>query len=229
MILALLAALAVADPADGDASDVTTETTTTAASQPTGGTTEQRAEYFRLSQELQKLATRNAWAGVEHTYEQLLATGVTPTFDDYLCGANAAKALGDVTAARSRLLAANAIKEDREVLDWLWDIDSNYGPVSVMGDPTKVALKADSVPFDPNQAKAVDFAVAEVTATGTFEGYLPQGTYHFVDSTTPGGDHAVKVQPRVQATRIDLRSDEYMQKLEKEQKEAKKAAGKKPK
>ena len=218
MTLILMAALAFA----GDTPDASASTDTSAVAQTDGAAaaapaSEKHAEYIRLAQEMQKLATRNAWAGVERNYEQIVATGVPPTFDDYLIGANAAKAIGDVTSAKERLLAANAMKEDPDVLNSLWDIDSNYGPISLMGDPTKVTLRAGALPFDPNQAKAVEFATAQVATTGAFEGLLPQGTYHFmVGGADP--DKTVRVQPRVQATRIDVRSDEYMEKLEKEAK-----------
>lgn len=164
------------------------------------GGSKSHAEYVRLSQELETLSTRNAWPGVERTYEMLVATGVTPTFEDYVFGAHGARALGDITQAQARLRAANGIREDKQVIDWLWEIDSSYGLVYLAGDVGGPGLRADVMPFEPDQAHAVEFAVARIAETGVFEGYLPQGTYHF-------GDYEVKVQPRVQATRIDLRTD----------------------
>lgn len=171
-------------------------------------TSHAQAEYYRLSQELEKLAQRNAWAGVERTYRALVETGVSPTFDDFLYGAYGARAVGDVTSARARLLAANTIREEREVLDWLWEIDSNYGQVYLAADPGAVEFRVDSMPFEPNQAKAVEFAQTQITEIGVFEGYLPQGTYWF-------GTHEVKVQPRVQAVRIDIRTDNGKKKKKK--------------
>jgi hypothetical protein len=167
-----------------------------------------RAEYVRLQQELEKLASRNAWAGVERTYTALVATSVPPTFQDHLYGAHAARALGDVTSARQRLLAANTIKEDREVLDWLWEIDSNYGVVYLAADAGTAELAVEAMPFEPDAASAVTFAQGRIAETGLFEGYLPQGNYTF-------GPHAVKVQPRVQATRIDIRTGEAPKKKKK--------------
>jgi hypothetical protein len=159
-----------------------------------------RAEYVRLQQELEKLSARNAWSGVERTYTALVATGLPPTFQDHLFGAHSARSMGDVTSARARLLAANALREDREVLDWLWEIDSNYGLVYLAADPGTANLVADVMPFEPDQSQAVLFAQQQVTDTGTFEGYLPQGKYTFCGSE-------VRVQPRVQAVRIDFRTD----------------------
>lgn len=173
------------DPSDGTAAAATD----TAA----------QAEYIRLSQELEKLATRNAWPGVVRTYDALIATGVAPKFEDHLIGAHGARAIGDITSARQRLLLANELREEREVIDWLWEIDSTYGQVYLACDAGKGQLQAEAMPFDPDQAHAVEFAAAKVLENGVFEGYLPQGKYFFANVE-------VKVQPRIQGTRIDLRT-----------------------
>src|SRR5690606_35599656 len=88
-----------------------------------------QAEYIRLSAEMKRLAERNAWEGVERTYERILATGVAPSYDDHFLAAQSSRSIGDVNGARSRLLAANDVREEREVMDWLWEIDSSYGKV----------------------------------------------------------------------------------------------------
>lgn len=168
---------------------------------PTGAISKadaEHAEYVRLSQELEKLASRNAWPGVERTYNDLVATGVVPSFDDHMYGAHSARELGDISAAHTRLLAANAIKEDKQVLDWLWEIDSTYGQVFLAADPGATALKAAVMPFEPDQARAVEFAAAKIAESGVFQGYLPQGKYTF-------GDYEVNVLPR-QSPSIDLRT-----------------------
>lgn len=158
-----------------------------------------QAEYFRLSQELEKLAARTAWTGVERTYQALIATGVDPRFGDYVIGAHGARAVGDITAAHDRLLAASKLKEEREVLDWLWEIESNYGIVTLACDPGAAELRAESMPFEPDQAHAVEFAMARIAESGTFTGYLPQGKYYFAN-------YEVKVIPRVLGTKLDLRT-----------------------
>jgi len=163
--------------------------------------TKARAEYVRLSQELEKLAMRNAWTGVERTFVAIEATGVPPSFDDFVTGANSARALGDVRSARSRLMAANALKEDRGVLDSLWEIDSKFGAVSLAADLGAVEFRAEVLPFEPAQAKSVEFAKQQIDETGVFEGFLPEGVYWF-------GDTEVKVQPRVSAILIDVRTDD---------------------
>jgi len=157
-----------------------------------------RAEYVRLSAELKRLAEKNAWAGVERTYQAILETGVDPSYDDYFYAAHAARSFGDVTAARDRLLLANNIREEREVMDWLWEIDSSYGKVSLMCDPGTLELTPDSMPFHPDRAAAVQFAQTKIKETGTYEGYLPEGNYTF-------GHFDVRVVPRVTTVRIDAR------------------------
>lgn len=161
-----------------------------------------QAEYVRLQQELEKLAARNAWSGVERTYRKLVATGVAPSFKDHVAGAYAARALGDMSAARARLSAANALQEDKQVLEWLWDIDTRYGRVYLACDGGKhsVELAAEAMPFNPDLRRSVEFAIEKIAETCEFDGLLPHGQYTF-------GGYDVKVQ-RVQAVRLDLRNME---------------------
>lgn len=188
-----------------------------------------RGEYQRLSQELEKLVSRNAWAGVERTYIALLATGVEPSFEDYLAGAYSARALGDVASARSRLIAANAKREDRAVVDWLWDIDSNYNRVLLACDIGQVELQPETMPFEPNQRKAVEFAQKAIVEKGFFDGYLPQGRYVFGKETGPDGaerDRTLSVEPRVQSIAFDIRTEEGIREAERLARKAEKKAEK---
>ena len=57
-------------------------------------------------EDLERLVKKNAWAGVERTFVKCLATGVELDFEDWVAGAHAARALGDITSARERLMAA---------------------------------------------------------------------------------------------------------------------------
>src|SRR5262245_49205969 len=95
----------------------------------------EHGEYNRLSEEMETLVSKSAWVGVERTFQQLAAIGVKLSFEDWVRGAEAAKAIGDISAVRQRLVAANALQEDPRVLDWLWDLDQRYGPVSLKCDP----------------------------------------------------------------------------------------------
>jgi hypothetical protein len=161
-----------------------------------------RAEFVRLEREIEKLSSRNAWVGVERAYQDLVATGLPVQFQDFVAGAYAARALGDVGAARDRLLAANAIREDRSVIDWLFQIDSTYGAVALDGDPG-VELVEEALPFETDQARAVQYAKERVKETGAFHGYLPPGRYTFAG-------HTLDIRPRIQAVTIDLRSEETL-------------------
>jgi hypothetical protein len=193
LLLALLLTAADAEEVAGDGED---------------GPVYDHAEYIRLSEELEKLAVRNAWSGVDRMYAAIIGMGATPSPKDHLSGAHSARALGNVTGARFRLEQANQQIEDKEILDWLWDIDSNYGRVSLLADRGKVVLNMDVLPFNPDQRKAVEWAQHQISETGTFEGFLPQGDYKFgvcpSEKTTPCYD--VEVVPRVQSVRIDMRT-----------------------
>ena len=194
------------------ADDVPPDSTQT---DPTTPVSQSHAEYVRLSEEIEKLAQRNAWPGVEKLFQELLATGEAPSFDDWIIGAHSARATGDIGAARERLYKANEIREEREVLDTLWEIDSNYGKVWLAGDLGRVEFKCDQMPFEPDAAQAVTFAQTRVAETGMFSGYLPQGDYWF-------GEQKVSVQPRVQEVRIDLRTDDPKPVKKKKEKKKKK-------
>ena len=173
-----------------------------------------QAEYRRLSSEMEKLAARNAWAGVERMYENCLSTGYELSFENHMTGAHAARALGDVTSARARLMRAHRIREERQIVDWLWEIDSNYGRVFLAADAGKVELRVHEMPFNPDQAKGVEFARAQVDLLGLFDGYLPAGKYTF-------GENDISVVPRVESIRIDLRSDRGADKYERKAKKIK--------
>jgi len=168
---------------------------------------ERLAEYERLSQEMTQLASRNAWEGVERAYQDILETAIPPTAEEYHLGAQAAAKLGDVASTRARLILALEVFDSQEFRDWIHTIDTNYGPVSLKGDPGKLELLVEQMPFDPAKASAIHFTQAQIAETGTFEGLLPGGTYEF-------GPMSLKVRPGVHTQRIDIRTDKYMRKLE---------------
>lgn len=159
-------------------------------------------EYIRLSEEIERLASKNAWAGVERTFQQLLDTGVEPSFDDWIRGADAARAAGDLASAHARLVAANALREDRTVLDGLWDIDSRYGRVALMCDPDSyIVLEPEQISMDPDLLRSIEFAKAQIHDRCRFEGFLPVGSYRL-------HDEVVTVDPRNPVLTVDLRGIE---------------------
>jgi hypothetical protein len=158
-----------------------------------------QAEYARLTQELQSLAERNAWSGAERTFKKLEATGWPPSYEDLTIGAHSARAVGDVASTRSRLLAAKTLREDKDVFDSLWELDQNYASVNLHCDPgSGWELSAQERPFDPDQVRAMEFAVAAIDTNCEFRGYLPKGAYTFAERT-------FTVIPGVTAIDMDMR------------------------
>lgn len=158
------------------------------------------AEYRRLSQELEALATRNAWVGVERTFQELLATGVEPSYADWMNGAQSARRTGDLQEVYLRLSAARDRSEDnREAQDWLWSLDHTYGTVFLACDPgSNIVLQPEVTPFDPDQARVIAFAQEKIRSGCLFQGRLPGGRYHFYT-------HTIDVEPLLQSTYVDLR------------------------
>jgi hypothetical protein len=136
----------------------------------------QLSEYHRLHTEMDRLASRQAWSGVERTWQALLATGMEPNDDDLVTAAHAARALGDLAAARARLVAVAQRTESRDVIETLFRIDHEYGLVELVG---ATELVIEEKPFLPEAAAAVALASEQVAATGRFEGHLPPGRYRF--------------------------------------------------
>jgi len=162
--------------------------------------TVEEAEHVRISVEIDRLAQRQAWKGVERKYLQLLEFGIPLTHADHMHGAYAARELGQVASCYERLRAAAEIDATREVIDWLWNIDNNYGHVVLSTAPARAAiLSMIEVPFDPNQRRAIDAAIELVREDGTFTGMIPRGLYTFAGQSftvEPGISVRIEVSPR---------------------------------
>ena len=143
---------------------------------PTFGNTVSDAETVRLRSEMKMLAKRDAWTGVDRAFRAAHALQPELTFDDYLLGAFAAQALGDLATTRKRLLAAHALQEDKTVLDWLWNIDTEYVPVRLAANSSDGLIYLDSA-FHPQTRTILEFAQGSLAETGRFDGFLPSGTY----------------------------------------------------
>ncbi len=165
------------------------------------GDAHRAAEAARISDELERLAQRNAWSGVDRLYRKLEALGVDPTLEDYMHGAYAARELGDVLIVRTRLKAAARSHQSKEIVEWLWKIDNTYGRVELVSVPQRsTTLEAAVMPFDPDQRKAVEAAIASVGDNGVFVGMLPEGEFSFSGQqfkVEPGISVRIEVSPRV--------------------------------
>ena len=160
------------------------------------------AEYHRLAHDLQVLAARNAWSGVERTYDRIEATGVPMQFEELIAGAHSARVQGDTRAARDRLRAASRQREERDVLEWMWEIDQSYGQVFLVCEVVKKRqpeLTRALMPFDPNHRRAVEFAIERLREVCLFDGLLPAGDYEF-------GHYSFTVHPHVESVSLDMRT-----------------------
>src|SRR6185436_19082170 len=113
------------------------------------------AEHTRLSEEMRMLASRNAWRGVEDSYGKLEALherGVELSVDDAWYGAQAARSLGDLSAAYARLKTAQSLGSNDAIDQWVAEIESSYGRVELSVDghyQGPFALTPAEMPFDP--------------------------------------------------------------------------------
>ena len=149
---------------------------------PTFADSYDEAEFVRLRSEMHMLAEREAWSGVEKAYAACDNLGGTFSFNDYLLGAYAAQARGDIKEARTRLWAAHQIQEDKEVIDWLWKIDTQYAKVVLRSNPdTPLTFLTGN--FNPRLSMYLKQAQNSLNRTTEFIGYLPPGTYALGSTT----------------------------------------------
>ncbi len=143
----------------------------------------EKAEHVRVSEEMRKLAQRNAWSAVEAQFEKLLAlqsAGEVLTVQELSLGIQAAQNLGDITAARARLEQAIKIEANPDFQQQIQAIDANYGHVKLAYDKRyggdRVITPA-SPPFAPDQRASIAIANTVVAAPGDYDGLLPAGDY----------------------------------------------------
>ncbi|MFZ5481879.1 MAG: hypothetical protein ACOZNI_34280 [Myxococcota bacterium] len=162
----------------------------------------EKAEHIRVGEEMRKLAQRNAWSAVEANYkalEELARKGEVLTYKEHMLGAEAARALGDITSCRVRLTRAIALDPKQEAVDWIADIDQSYGHAIIhfdakwKGDRTLTPAVA---PFAPDQRAQLATATATVAGGKDYDGLLPAGDYTVGGrpfKVEAGGDKVAKV------------------------------------
>lgn len=143
----------------------------------------EHAEHTRVSEEMRKLAQRNAWGAVESQFQKLVAlqaSGEVLSVMELSLGIQAAQNLGDITAARARLAQAIKIQPTPEFQGALNDIDANYGHVKLAYDKrygSDRTIVAAVPPFAPDQRAAIAIANNIVLAERDYDGLLPAGDY----------------------------------------------------
>lgn len=154
----------------------------------------EEAEYQRLREEMNRMASRNAWAGCEAKFQEMLALqerGHVIAATEWMLGAQAARALGLMGPARDRLGEAVKTQPNPETIALIEEIDRVYGGVSLeVGKGTPAEIKPAAMPFVPDQRKAIEVARAQLAETGLFDGLLPKGAYSLGEEqfvVEPGG------------------------------------------
>lgn len=149
----------------------------------------ERAEHTRVSEEMRKLAQRNAWGAVEAQFAKLMALqakGEAISVPELALGIQAAQNLGDITSARSRLAQAVRIEANADFQNALQEIDANYGHVNLAYDArygVDRTIVAAAPPFAPDQRAAIAIANSIVLAEKDFDGLLPAGDYTIGSNT----------------------------------------------
>ena len=159
------------------------------------------AETDRLSGEIRSLAARQIWSGVERKYRQAITLGSPLEGEIHLVAAYSARDRGDLLAVYERLSRAASQGASKEIVDWLWDLDHNFGSVNLNADRKGTALLSMAqMPLDPSRRQAVEAAIAMCRDSGEFRGLLPRGDYKFSGQefrVEPGISVRVEVSPKV--------------------------------
>ena len=168
------------------------------------------SEQFRVGEEMNKLASRNAWSGVERNFEKLEGlSGCTISFDQYFLGSQAARYLGKTWEMYQRLEKARELNPQEDIISSIGGIEAAYGRIRLSGNPRRPPeLARAAMPFAPDQKKSIEWAQLVMTETGKFEGMLPAGEYTLggVPFTVEAGQDWVDFEPESQNHRRLKRS-----------------------
>ena len=148
------------------------------------------AEYIRLKEEMQRLASRNAWKGVEDNFSSIIKLeGVSIEASVYLLAAYAARGIGDAYTFYMRCQAALAANPNEDTLveaqSNVAEIRANFGLVSITVPNHSFALSLEEWPFPPDQKLSIAFANTKLVETNTFTGLLPANMAYTLSSTSP--------------------------------------------
>ena len=176
------------------------------AAHPAYGGEDVAAELYRLEAEMDRLARRNVWKGVERTYGELLALNVPLATGDHLLAAQASQSRGEMLQAMERFEAAVKAGEVKELADGAGSVDgsdpadpadpvpdsplaeakrtlevftSRYGRVDILIDKSRIAMlvRTDGMPFSAQERESIVYARDAVVNRKLFRGLLPVGNY----------------------------------------------------
>ncbi len=173
----------------------------------------EEAEYQRLREEMNRMASRNAWTGVEAKFQEMLALqarGHVIAAPEWMLGVQAARALGLMGPARDRLGEVVKTQPSPETIALIEEIDRVYGGVSLeVGKGAQAELKPAAMPFVPDQRKAIEVARTQLLEEGVFSGLLPKGAYSLGEE-----QFVVELGAEVVSIVIDPPPTERQQKLQ---------------
>jgi len=172
------------------------------------------AERYRLQAEMDRLARRNVWKGVERTYAELVELGgLTPS--DHMLGAQASQSRGEMLQAMQRFEAAVQVgeaaqaesdtpAEDSPLVEAKRTLEvfvSRYGKVDISVDKSRISMlvRIDGMPFSAQERESIVYARDHLVKDRSFQGLLPIGTYmidgeRFEIASSPDW-HMVRVSP----------------------------------
>jgi hypothetical protein len=143
------------------------------------------AERYRLRTELENLARKNAWSGVDRTYQELLQLGLTLELSDYVLGSQAALQQGNLLEGLSRLqvgLAAATPSDDpsseyAQAKALATGIQERFGQVRIRVGECLPVLILQPLPFAQDERDAFTRAREQILSLRSFHGLLPVGDY----------------------------------------------------
>ncbi len=145
------------------------------------------AELSRLSQDMEKLAKRNAWKGVVRKYHEALELDLPILPWVHMLAYEAARNEGDMTLARQAVVRASEAEVGKDpkqaeardqATEQLAGLDAAYGLVKIEVSSKRIpALVRPEMPFAMDQRKAIEVAQAMLAQEHSFQGVLPLGRY----------------------------------------------------
>jgi len=141
-----------------------------------------RESVDEIRTELVQSVNQNRWAQAERAFDQLSDANAKLTQADWIMGAQAARALGDMTSARERLVQSLKQEDNEAVREELAAIDAEWSSVSLKlpGRHEGAVPLRPRMPFvDPVQRLCLEAAKKLLQDTGQYQGLLPIGGYRF--------------------------------------------------